>query len=195
MGLGLQHFICVMQIEAALTELEREQRSAPAPYRILFRYDRIQVISDPLSETQWDKVRGFVRQTDREDLRLRFGHPLAFDDEFTLRRAFAIKSGGEMLWSLDENGAIAGICHSVLTSPQEAEIALIVRSDLKGFGIGEFLLRAVLEHAAHQGLKVLHASVLRDNAPMMRLAMKIGCVFHAAHGETVEIAFNVDQTA
>ena len=94
-----------------------------------------------------------------------------------------------MLWSLDENGAIAGICDRVLTSPREAEIALIVRSDLKGFGIGEFLLRAVLKHAAHQGLKALHASVLRDNAPMLRLAMKVGCVFRQAHGEAVEIAF------
>ena len=184
-----------MQIEAALTELQREQRSVPAPYRIPFRYDRIQVISGSLREAQWDKVRGFVRQTSREDLRLRFGHPLAFDDEFTLRRAFGIKSGGEMLWSLDENGAIAGICHRVMTSPQEAEIALIVRSDVKGFGIGEFLLRAVLKHAARQGLKTLHASVLRDNAPMLRLAMKVGCVFHEAHGETVEIAFTADQTA
>jgi acetyltransferase len=184
-----------MQIEAALTELQREQRSVPAPYRIPFRYDRIQVISGSLRDAQWDKVRGFVRQTSREDLRLRFGHPLAFDDEFTLRRAFGIKSGGEMLWSLDENGAIAGICHRVMTSPQEAEIALIVRSDVKGFGIGEFLLRAVLKHAARQGLKTLHASVLRDNAPMLRLAMKVGCVFREAHGETVEIAFTADQKA
>jgi len=184
-----------MQIEAVLTELQREQRSAPAPYQIPFRYDRIQLISGSLSETQWDGVRGFVRRTDREDLRRRFGYPLAFDDEFTLRRAFGIKSGGEMLWSLGRDGAIAGICHRVLTSPQQAEIALIVRSDLKGFGIGEFLLRAVLKHAARQGLKTLHASALRDNAPMLRLAMKVGCVFREAHGEAVEIAFSADRNA
>jgi len=184
-----------MQIEAALTELQREQRPAAAPYRIPFRYDRIQLISGSLSETQWDGVRAFVRRTDREDLRRRFGHPLAFDDEFTLRRAFGIKSGGEMLWSLGRDGAIAGICHRVLTSPREAEIALIVRSDLKGFGIGEFLLRAMLKHAARQGVHTLHASVLRDNAPMLRLAMKVGCVFREAHGEAVEIAFSVDHRA
>ena len=148
-----------------------------------------------MGETEWDCVRAFVQRTERDDLRRRFGYPLAFDDELTLRRAFGIKAGGEMLWSLDAEGAIAGICHRVPITPQEAEGALIVRSDLKGFGIGEFLLRAMLRHAARQGLKTLHASVLRDNVPMLRLAIKVGCLLREAHGETVEIAFNVDQNA
>jgi RimJ/RimL family protein N-acetyltransferase len=184
-----------MQIEALGQEFPQALRPTPAPYRIPFRYDRLEIVRWPLNDAQWDKVRGFVRQADREDLRRRFGHPLAFDDEFTLRRAFGIKSGGEMLWSLGEDGAIAGICHRVLTGPHEAEIALIVRSDAKGFGIGEFLLRAVRERAAHQGLQTLHATVLRDNAPMLRLAMKVGCAFREAHSEAVEIAFSVDQNA
>jgi len=184
-----------MQIEATGKRFSQALRPAPASYRIPFRYDRLKIVRWPLSDAQWEQVRAFVRQTEREDLRRRFGYPLAFDDEFTLRRAFGIKAGGEMLWSLDAEGAIAGICHRVLIRPQEAEGALIVRSDLKGFGIGEFLLRAMLKHAARQGLKTLHASVLRDNAPMLRLAMKVGCVLRAAHGETVEIAFSVDQKA
>jgi acetyltransferase len=184
-----------MQIDALGKKFSQTSRPAPAPYRIPFRYDRLKIVRWSLSEARWHEVRGFVRQTDREDLRRRFGHPLALDDEFTLRRAFGIKSGGEMLWSLDQDGGIVGICHRVPTSPQEAEIALIVRSDLKGLGIGEFLLRAVLKHAARQGLKTLHASVLRDNAPMMRLAMKVGCMLRAAHGETIEIAFSADRNA
>jgi RimJ/RimL family protein N-acetyltransferase len=191
----LRGFICVMQFEAVSKEIPQALRPAPAPRRIPFRYDRLTIVRWPLGDTQWDKVGAFVRQTERDDLRRRFGYPLAFDDELTLRRAFGIKTGGEMLWSLDQDGAIAGICHRVLISPQEAEIALIVRSDLKGFGIGEFLLRTVLKHAARQGLKALHASVLRDNTPMLRLAMKVGCMFTDAHDEAVEIAFNVGQTA
>lgn len=177
-----------------MEELAREQRQdfAPAPYRILFRYDRLEVVAGPPSETQWDRVRAFVRHTEREDLRRRFGHPLAFDDEGTLRRAFGLSAGGEMLWALDEEGAIAGICHRVLTSAREAEIALIVRSDRKGFGIGEYLLRTVIARAARQGLATLHASVLRDNSPMLRLAMKAGCALRQAHGETIDIAFNIN---
>jgi RimJ/RimL family protein N-acetyltransferase len=145
------------------------------------------------AEWRWMRSpKGCLRTSNRrEDLRLRFGYPLAFDDEFTLRRVFGLKAGGEMIWSLDENGAVAGIAHSVMTSPREAEIALIVRSDLKGFGIGEFLLRTVMARAARQGLKTLIASILRDNRPMLRLAMKVGCVMRHAYAETVEIAFNL----
>jgi acetyltransferase len=176
-----------------MEELAKEQRRgfAPAPYRIPFRYQRVTVIDGPLSEAQWDRVRAFVRQITREDLRWRFGYPLAFDDEATLRQAFGLKAGGEMTCSLDADAAIAGICHRILLSPEEAEIALIVRSDLKGFGIGEYLLRTALARAARRGLKILSASILRDNWPMLRLAMKVGCVLREPHDETIEIAFNV----
>jgi acetyltransferase len=176
-----------MQMDA----IARSLPAAPAqtPYRIPFRYGQIEIVGAPLTETQWDALRAFVQRTKREDLRLRFGTPLAFDDEFTLRRAFGIKVGGEMIWSLDEDSAIAGIVHRVVVSPGEAEIALIVRSDLKGFGIGEFLLRTVIARARRAGLSTLSASILRDNWPMLRLAMKVGCVPRQAHGDTVEVAF------
>jgi len=147
-----------------------------------------------LTEAQWDCVRAFVQHTAREDLRWRFGIPLALDDEATLRRAFGIKSGGEMIWSLNEQAAIAGICHRVLVSPVEAEIALLVRSDLKGFGIGEYLLRAVLARAARQGLETLTASVLRENWPMLRLATKVGCTPRRSQTDTIEIAFDLNGT-
>jgi acetyltransferase len=179
-----------MQMEALAKEQYRV--FAPEPRQIPFRYGRLNIVGGPLGEKQWNCVRAFVRESEPRDLRWRFGYPLAFDDETTLRRAFGVKAGGEMLWSLDEAPAIAGICHHVPISPLEAEIALIVRSDLKGFGIGEYLLRSVIAHAGRQGLKTLSASVQRDNWPMLRLARKVGCVLREAHGEAIEIAFNID---
>ncbi len=180
-----------------MEDLAEEQGGAlePTPHRIPFRYQRLLIVEAPLREAQWDWVRGFVRRTERDDLRRRFGTALAFDDETTLRRVFAPKPGGEMIWSLDEQAAIAGICHCVPVAPDESEVALIVRSDLKDLGIGEYLLGQALSRAAHRGLKALSASVLRDNWPMLRLAMKVGCVLRQAHGETIEIAFNVSQRA
>jgi acetyltransferase len=180
-----------MQTDSLARSLPADRAPEPAPYRIPFRYGRLAFVTSPLNETQWDCLRAFLQRTGRDDLRLRFGHPLAFDDDFTLRRAFGIKAGGEMIWSLDENGAIAGIAHRVTAAPGEAEIALIVRSDLKGFGIGEFLLRGVIMRASRQGFKTLIASILRDNRPMLRLALKAGCVMRHAHADTVEIEFKI----
>jgi len=48
----------------------------------------------------------------------------------------------------------------MMASQSEAEVGLIVRSDLKRRAIGEFLLRRMLGRSAIQGLKTLSASVL-----------------------------------
>lgn len=158
------------------------------------RRPAITVVERPLRESEWDLLRTFVRRTKREDLRLRFGHPLDFCDEATLRRAFDIKAGaGEIAWLLDETAAIAGLAHRVLVSRSEAEIALIVRSDLQRIGIGEVLLRAMLARSARQGLETLSGLVLRENSAMLGLAAKIGYVPRRLCAFTVELTFDIAQ--
>src|SRR5579863_7241587 len=158
------------------------------------RRPAITVIDRPLRESEWDLLRTFVRRTKREDLRLRFGHPLDFGDEATLRRVFDIMAGtGEIAWLLDETAAIAGLAHRVMVSRSEAEIALIVRSDLQRTGIGEFLLRGILARSARQGLQTLSGLVLLENRAMLGLAAKIGCVPRQVCALTVELTFGVAQ--
>jgi RimJ/RimL family protein N-acetyltransferase len=148
------------------------------------------VVVRPLSEGEWDLVRAFIRRMTKEDLHLRFGHPIDFNDEATMRRFFDIRPGtGEIAWVLDETSAIAGISHRIMVSPGEAEIGLIVRSDRKRRGIGECLLRAMLARSARQGLDTLSAVVLRENRAVLRLAAKIGYVQRAANAFTVELIF------
>ncbi len=150
------------------------------------------VVVTPLSEGEWDLVRAFVRRMTKEDLHLRFGHPIDFADEATMRRFFDILAGtGEIAWVLDETSAIAGISHRIMVSPDEAEIALIVRSDRKRRGIGECLLRAMLARSARQGLATLSAVVLRENRAVLRLAAKIGYVQRAANAWSIELVFTL----
>ena len=156
--------------------------------------DRTIVLTHPLSEHEWAMIRAFVGKTDREDLRLRFGQSLDFADAATLKRFFDIGSGaGELVCMSDEAGDISGILHRVLTSPSEAEIALIVRSDVKRTGIGEKLLRAALSRAAEERLRILRALVLRENAAMLRLARKIGFVARKPAGFSVEVELDLRQ--
>jgi GNAT superfamily N-acetyltransferase len=153
-------------------------------------FGEIKVLGRPLAGAEWDMVRAFVRRMKRNDLRLRFGYPLNFDDEATLRRAFDIKAGsGEMIWALDQAATIAGLAHRITVSPAAAELALIVRSDLKRQGVGEFLLRKMLARSARQGITTLGASILRENRAMLELAAKIGYVPRGACGVTIEMMF------
>lgn len=152
----------------------------------------IVVITHALTEPDWDKVRAFVRRTSRESLRLRFGQVADFRDERTLKRFVDIDAGsGEMVWVLDEGGAICAMAHLVRLSPTQAEIALIVRSDRARRGIGERLLRLTIARAVQQDLKTLTALVLYENTAMLRLARKLGFEVRTSSGLTVELELDL----
>jgi ribosomal protein S18 acetylase RimI-like enzyme len=154
------------------------------------------VLTRPLGETQWQMIRTFVGRTDRDDLRLRFGQPLDFTDDATLKRFFDVGGAcGEQVWALDDAGDICGILHRVRTSPSAAEIALIVRSDRKRRGFGEQLLRTALARAVEQNLTTLRAYVLGENSAMLRLARKVGFVAQKPAGFSVELEFNLRSAA
>src|SRR5262249_20875157 len=150
------------------------------------------VVTRALTESEWDKVRAFVRRTSRESLRLRFGQAVNFCDERTLRRFVDIDGGsGEMIWVLEEGGAICAMAHLIRLSPGQAEIALIVRSDRARRGIGERLLRITLARAAQHDLKTLTALVLYENTAMLRLARKLGFEVRTSSGLTVELELDL----
>ncbi|MGA8654216.1 MAG: GNAT family N-acetyltransferase [Xanthobacteraceae bacterium] len=134
-------------------------------------------------------VRAFVRRTEREALRLRFGQAADFADDSTLKRFFGIKDKiGEMIWMLDEDEAVCGILHRVLISPTQAEIAVIVRSDRARRGIGRALLRTAVSRAASQDLKRLSALVHSE----LRLARSLGFAPRKSFGLAVELELDLD---
>jgi len=156
------------------------------------RDSEIVVLTRALTEPEWDKVRAFVRRTRRESLRLRFGQAADFADDRMLKRFFDIDGvSGEMIWMLEEGGAICAIAHLVRLSPWHAEIALIVRSDRARRGIGEKLLRTTLARAARHDLNTLSALVLYENTAMLRLARKVGFEPRKSSGLTVELEFDL----
>jgi acetyltransferase len=155
----------------------------------------VAVRDSPLTGSEWSRMRVFLRLTHRDDLRRRFGHPFAIDDEATARRLFDVKAGsGEISWVTDAAGTIAGVAHRVMISPAEAEIAVLVRSDCQRRGIGELLIRALVRRAARQRLKTLYAVVQRDNRAVLQLAAKIGYRCRSSAALTVELAIDISQS-
>jgi RimJ/RimL family protein N-acetyltransferase len=159
----------------------------------------IVVRAGPLTEREWENVRAFVRSLHRDDIRNRFGHPVDLADEPTLRRFFDVnRFQGDIAWVTDDGGAIAGIAHRIRLSPTEAEIGLIVRSDLKRRGIGELLLRDLLARSVRDGLQTLDAFVLRENRAMLGLAAKAGekvshMIRRSFAGTMIELTFELAQ--
>ena len=157
------------------------------------RSGEIVVLDRALTADECGMVRAFVRRTEREALRLRFGQAADFADDSTLKRFFGIKDKiGEMIWMLDEDEAVGGILHRVLISPTQAEIAVIVRSDRARRGIGRALLRTAVSRAASQDLKRLSALVLSENVVMLRLARSLGFAPRKSFGLAVELELDLD---
>lgn len=121
-----------------------------------------------------------VRRTESHDLRMRFfggGHPLppALFAHLTLidpeHRITLVASGASGRGGEPEILAIA--CAHVLTQ-DSAEVALLVRSDLKGMGMGSVLLDRLISYCRERGFTRLVIDVLNENARMFRLADKYG---------------------
>ena len=55
-----------------------------------------------------------------------------------------------------------------------AEFAVLVRSDLKGRGLGRVLLEKLIRYCASRGTQELIGDVLAGNAPMLHLAARLG---------------------
>jgi len=54
------------------------------------------------------------------------------------------------------------------------EYAVLVRSDLKGRGLGWLLMQTLIEYARAEGLRTIEGQVLRENATMMAMCRELG---------------------
>jgi acetyltransferase len=70
---------------------------------------------------------------------------------------------------------IVGAATFILAAdPSKAEFAISVADDWAGAGLGRSLMTLLIEAARRRGLAELEGFVLADNAPMLRLAEKLG---------------------
>jgi acetyltransferase len=119
----------------------------------------------------------FLQKVTAEDLRLRFFAPVKdFSHTFIARftqidyaRAMAFvainPSTGEMLG--------VGRLH-ILSHSDTAEYAVLVRSDLKGQGLGWVLMQMLIEYARAEGIGSLQGEVLAENVTMLRMCGEFG---------------------
>lgn len=116
-----------------------------------------------------------------DDLRKRFLAPLkAFPHEMAARLS-QIDYDREMALvavtpgSAYGAGPILGVVR-IFGDPEReaAEYAILVRSDLKGRGLGYQLMSAIVDYARARGYKRLHGEVFRHNTAMLQMAGELG---------------------
>ena len=71
----------------------------------------------------------------------------------------------------------------------EAEFAVVVRSDLKGRGLGHILLAKMIAYLKGKGTRRMVGVVLRENLAMRELALAQGMELDSAGSDTDTLRF------
>jgi acetyltransferase len=117
----------------------------------------------------------FLRDVSAADLQLRFFARAAESD-----RLSHLDYSHEMAFiALDEiTGQMLGLVRLKDELDEEtAEFAILVRSGLKGHGLGWLLMQRVIDYAKDKGLRRVYGDVLAENASMLQMTEELG--FHA----------------
>jgi acetyltransferase len=119
----------------------------------------------------------FLGQVWTEDLRLRFFHAVKeFSHQFVGRLTQLDYARSMAFVALDkETGEITGVARLHSDSRYEsAEYAILVRSNLKGNGLGWALMQLLIDYATAEGLKSLYGQVLAENTTMLTMCRELG---------------------
>ena len=123
--------------------------------------------------------RDFLGDVSAEDLRLRFYARIAELSTAELDRLAHLDDRHEMAFvALDENaGHMLGLVRlKDELDERTAEFAILVRSPLKGHGLGWLLMRHVIDYAKEKGLRRVYGDVLTENTTMLQMCAELG--FH-----------------
>ena len=124
--------------------------------------------------------RDFLAGVSAEDLRLRFFADVGELSAEEMDKLSRLDYRHEMAFiALDEDtGEMLGLVRlKDELDEKTAEFAILVRSRLKGHGVGFLLMRRVIDYAKEKGLRRVYGDVLAENAPMLQMCAELG--FHA----------------
>jgi acetyltransferase len=121
--------------------------------------------------------RAFFARVSAEDLRLRFFRAVRdFSHDFIARLVQLDYARSMALVAIDQaSGEMLGAVRLLADANfDRGEYGIMVRSDLKGAGIGWRLMEAMIEVAHWLGLNVIEGQVLRENSTMLSMCRHLG---------------------
>ncbi|MEN3211110.1 bifunctional acetate--CoA ligase family protein/GNAT family N-acetyltransferase [Methylorubrum populi] len=134
----------------------------------------------PVRPDDEDMFRDFFAQVDPEDVRLRFFAPVRdFNHAFLARLTQLDYSRAIAFVAIDEAASedrrmLGAVRLHANANHDTGEFAILVRSDIKGTGLGVALMRMMIDWARAEGIAVVEGSVLAENRPMRAVCRHLG---------------------
>ena len=164
--------------------VDRPSRLAIRPYpreleELVILKDGSQALFRPILPEDEPLLKAFILKVTKEDLYYRYFSEI---NEFThedLANMTQIDYDREMAFvairTTDDQNEIIGVTRAVSDPDNiDAEFSVLVRSDLKGLGLGRRLLDKMINYAAEHGLQRLTGITMPNNQGMITLARKLG---------------------
>ena len=158
------------------------------------------IVIRPIRPEDEPQHRAFVESLQPNDLRLRFFSVRRELPRTELARLTQIDYAREMAFIANRTLAdgtqqTLGVARAVIDPDNvDAEFAIIVRSDLKGRGLGHLLMRTLIDCLDQRGTRRLVCLVLRENLPMRRLALSQGFELDEAGSDIDALRFVLELT-
>ncbi|MCU0956583.1 MAG: GNAT family N-acetyltransferase, partial [Hydrogenophaga sp.] len=134
----------------------------------------------PIRPEDEPQHRAFLERLDPEDIRLRVFYSRRSIEHSELARLTQIDYAREMAFIAtrptgDGGEETLGAVRALVDPDNDtAEFGVIVRSDLKGSGLGHRLMSKMIAHLRQRGTRRLVGTVLRVNTGMLELARALG---------------------
>jgi acetyltransferase len=139
--------------------------------------DGLRVFVRPIRPEDEPLIHEMLHRVTIQDLRLRFFAPMKeFSHEFIARLTQLDYARAMAFVALDEAtqeliGVVRIHSDSIYAT---GEYAILLRTDLKGRGLGWALMQMIIEYARSEGLKTISGDVLQDNAIMLEMCRNLG---------------------
>ncbi|MEF1312316.1 bifunctional acetate--CoA ligase family protein/GNAT family N-acetyltransferase [Vibrio mytili] len=121
----------------------------------------------------------FIQSVSKEDLYKRFFSEVGEFNHEALANFTQIDYDREMAFvavAFNENGpSIIGVARALITPDNsDAEFAILIRSDLKGKGLGKVLMQKIISYCKSKGTKQISGMTMPTNRGMLMLAQSLG---------------------
>jgi acetyltransferase len=174
--------VAVAPLEAARPGPSGHPRFAIRPYpkqweRHLALADGRAIFVRPVRPEDEPLYGPFLAGVTEQDLRMRFFAPVKEFTHAFIARLTQIDYARAMAFMAIEGsaGKLIGVVRLHANANYDTgEFAILVRSDLKGHGLGWLLMQLIIEYARTEGIGTIEGQIFRENTSMLAMCRELG---------------------